>query len=188
LPSVAAAIVSFSLRSGARRYFTADCQPLRAKCRIGTICSEEGWQLASGVLGNWSLKGFDMEKKIAGLLGAVATLGAFGAAQAAPMANPAPAEILNANSFADLLEPIPNAAALLQVVDEAGPISTADENVQQAQFFYHHHHHHHHHNQFRRYNGYDYDGPRVVVVPRRFYHHHHHHHHHHHSFYRRDYY
>ena len=119
-----------------------------------------------------------MEKKIAGLLGAVATLGAFNAAQAAPMANPAPAEILNANSFADLLEPIPNAAALLQVVDEAGPISTADENIQQVQF--HHHHHHHHHSQYRRYV------PRIVVVPRR-YHHHHHHHHHHHSFYRRDY-
>ena len=46
-----------------------------------------------------------MEKKIAGLLGAVATLGAFTAAEAAPIANPAPAEILNANSFADLLEP-----------------------------------------------------------------------------------
>jgi hypothetical protein len=125
-----------------------------------------------------------MEKKIAGLLGAVATLGAFNAAQAAPMANPAPAEILNANSFADLLEPIPNAAALLQVVDEAGPISAPDENIQQVQFFYHHHHHHHHHHsQYRRY----YDEPRIVVVPRRYRDYHHHHHHHHHSFYRRDY-
>jgi hypothetical protein len=126
-----------------------------------------------------------MEKKIAGLLGAVATLGAFGAAQAAPVANPAPAEILHANSFADLLEPIPNAVTLLQVVDEAGPISAADENIQQAQF-YHHHHHHHHHSQYRRY----YEEPRIVVVPPRYryYRHHHHHHHHHHSFYRRDYY
>src|SRR5207249_3348522 len=123
-----------------------------------------------------------MEKKIAGLLGAVATLGAFTAAEAAPIANPAPAEILNANSFADLLEPIPNAATLLRVVDEAGPISSADENIQQVQYFYHHHHHHHHHHAWRRYYG---DEPRIIVVPSRYRHHHHHHHH---SFYHRDYY
>jgi hypothetical protein len=120
-----------------------------------------------------------MEKKIAGLLGAVATLGTFTAAQAAPpVANPAPAEILNANSFADLLEPIPNAVNLLQIVDDAGPIPTANENIQQAQYYYHHHHHHHHHHAYV---------PRIVVVPPRYRHHHHHHHHHHHSYYRRDY-
>ena len=61
-----------------------------------------------------------MEKKIAGLLGAMATLGAFSAAQAAPMPTPAPSDILKANSFADLLDPIPNAAVLLQAVDEFG--------------------------------------------------------------------
>jgi len=124
-----------------------------------------------------------MEKKIAGLLGAVATLGALNAAQAAPIENPAPAEILNASSFTDLLEPIPNAVALLQVVDEAGPISSADENIQQVQFYHHHHHHHHHHGFYRRY-----DEPRIIVVPPRYRRYHHHHHHHHHSFYRRDYY
>jgi ABC-type nickel/cobalt efflux system permease component RcnA len=120
-----------------------------------------------------------MDKKIAGLLGAAAALGTFTAAQAAPpAAHPAPAEILNANSFADLLQPIPNAAELLQIVDDAGPIPTANENIQQVQFYHHHHHHHHHHHAYR--------GPRIVVVPPR-YRHHHHHHHHHHSFYRRDY-
>jgi hypothetical protein len=121
----------------------------------------------------------NMEKKIAGLLGAVATLGSFGAAQAAPAPSPAPTDVLRANSFADLLEPIPNAAALLQAVDESAPVASADENIQLAQF--HHHHHHHHHSQYRRY------APRVVVVPPRYRRHHHHHHHHHHSFYRRDY-
>lgn len=121
-----------------------------------------------------------MEKKIAGLIGAMATLGAVTAAQATPIAPPAPSEILKANSFADLLEPIPNAVALLQVVDEAGPMSSADNNVLLVQ--YHHHHHHHHHSQYRRY------APRIIVVPPRYRrHHHHHHHHHHHSFYRRDY-
>jgi hypothetical protein len=123
-----------------------------------------------------------MEKKIAGLLGAVATLGAFNAAQAAPA--PAPTDIMRANSFADLLEPIPNAAALLQAVDESAPSPSANENVQLAQFYHHHHHHHHHHGYGRYYDEY---APRVIVVPRRYRHHHHHHHHHHHSFYRRDY-
>jgi hypothetical protein len=117
-----------------------------------------------------------MEKKIAGLLGAMATLGAFNAAQAAPMPNPAPTDVLRANSFADLLEPIPDAARLLQAVDESAPAK--DSNVQLAQVVIGiggaHHHHHHHHSQYRRY------APRIVVVPRR----HHHHHHHHHSQYR----
>lgn len=118
-----------------------------------------------------------MEKKIAGLLGAVATLGALNAAQAAPTPGPAPSDVLRANSFGDLLEPIPNAAALLQAVDESGPAPQVNENVQLAQF-YHHHHHHHHHHAYR---------PRIVIVPPYYRRHHHHHHHHHHSFYRRDY-
>ncbi|MDB5637570.1 MAG: hypothetical protein JWP51_2478 [Bradyrhizobium sp.] len=125
-----------------------------------------------------------MEKRIAGLLGAVATLGAFNAAEAAPTPAPAPSDVLRANSFAQLLQPIPNAASLLQAIDESAPVPSADENVQLAQF-YRHHHHHHHHSQYRGYYGYD-EGPRVIVVPRR-YRHHHHHHHHHHSFYRRYY-
>jgi hypothetical protein len=114
----------------------------------------------------------NMGIKIAGLVGAMATLGAFNAAEAAPVPGPAPTDILRANSFADLLEPIPDAAALLRAVDESGPIASADENIQLAQY------HHHHHSQYRRYS------PRIIVVPRRFRHHHHHHHH---SFYRRDY-
>jgi hypothetical protein len=125
-----------------------------------------------------------MEKKIAGLLGAMATLGAFNAAEAAPAPVPAPTDVLRANSFADLLEPIPNAAALLKAVDESRPTPSAEENVQLAQF-YHHHHHHHHYSSYRRY-GYEGYGPRVIVVPPR-YRRYHHHHHHHHNFYRRDY-
>jgi hypothetical protein len=121
-----------------------------------------------------------MDKKIAGLLGAVATLGTFSASEAAP--SPSPTDVLQANSYADLLEPIPNAVALLRIVDETTP-APASENVQLAQFYHHHHHHHHH--SFYRHHHHSYYPP-VVVVPRR-YRHHHHHHHHHHSFYRRDY-
>lgn len=124
-----------------------------------------------------------MDKKIAGLLGAVAALGTLGSAQATPQATPAPSDVLQANSYADLLEPIQNAGALLQAIDEATP-PKADGELQVAQFYHHHHHHHHHHSFYRRRY---YDAP-VVVVPRyRRYYHHHHHHHHHHSFYRRDY-
>lgn len=122
-----------------------------------------------------------MDKKIAGLLGAVATLGAMNAAQAAPTPTPAPTDVMRANSFADLLEPIPNAANLLQAIDESAPAQPADPNIQLAQIVIgvgrEHHHHHHHHHAYRN---------RIVVVPR-YRHHHHHHHHHHHSFYRRDY-
>jgi len=125
-----------------------------------------------------------MEKRIAGLLGAVATLGAFNAAQAAPTPNPT--DVLRANSYADLLEPIPNAASLLKAVDESKPVPSADENVQLAQFYHHHHHHHHHHHGYYR-GGYGYDayGPRVVIVPRYRHHHHHHLHHHHHGYWDR---
>jgi hypothetical protein len=91
------------------------------------------------------IEGVIMYKTITGLLGAVATLGV---AQAAP--TPDPSDALKANSFAELLEPIPNATALLNAMDEK---PATENNVQLA-----YHHHHHHHRYFRR-------------------HHHHHHHH-----------
>ena len=121
-----------------------------------------------------------MDKKIAGLLGAVAAVGAIGTAQAS--AAPAPTDVLRANSYADLLEPIPNAAKVLQALDEQSP--QADEpKVQLAQWYHHPHHQHHGYWRGRGYgDGYGYGygyGPRVYVVPpRRYYHHHHHHHHH----------
>ena len=106
-----------------------------------------------------------MDKKIAGLLGAVAALSTLGAAQATPA--PAPSDALTANSYADLLQPIPNATKTLQALDEQAPTKSAEGNVQLAQM----HHHHHHHSHMRR-------GP-VVVIGRHRHHHHHHHHHHH---------
>ena len=126
-----------------------------------------------------------MDKKIAGLLGAVAAVGALGTAPAS--AAPAPTDVLKANSYADLLEPIPDAAKVLQALDEQGP-QASEPKVQLAQW-YHHHHHHHHHGYWRG-PGYGYGygygyGPRVYVVPPRRYYHHHHHHHHHHWYYDR---
>jgi hypothetical protein len=97
-----------------------------------------------------------MDKKIAGLLGAVAALTSLDAAQASP----APAQdALRVNSYAELLNPVPNAVQALLADDAARSKSEATGDVKLAR---HHHHHHHHHQHRRR---------------------HHHHHHHHHSMY-----
>jgi hypothetical protein len=73
-----------------------------------------------------------MDKKIAGLLGAVAALSTANAAQASPAPPPVQTEVLKANSYANLLEPIPNAAAILRAVDEGGPELAAAGEFQVA--------------------------------------------------------
>ncbi len=111
-----------------------------------------------------------MDKKIAGLLGAVAALGTMGGAQAAPM----PTDTMQANSYADLLAPVPNAMAALQADNAARSRPSADERADGVQVAEYYHHHHHHHR-------------RVIIIRRHHHHHHHyrryHHHHHHHSHY-----
>lgn len=108
-----------------------------------------------------------MDKKIAGLVGAISALAPMGAM--GPAAAKIVADVLSPTSYAELLQPIPNAVALLKTADEmeaAARASKAGEpgaQTQLAQYWYHHHHHHHHNNYWRR----------------RYYHHHHHHHHHH---------
>jgi len=71
-----------------------------------------------------------------------------------------------AQSFADLLAPIPNAAARLQEADMQGPAPQLIQaqyhdhhhNNYTAQYTHHHHHqayvatHHHHHSYYRRYH------------------------------------
>jgi hypothetical protein len=80
-----------------------------------------------------------MDKKIAGLLGAAAALTTVGGAHAATTQ---PTKPLAATSYRDLLEPVPNALALL-TADDAVRAQQPPARVQLAQ--YHHHHHHHHH-------------------------------------------
>lgn len=124
-----------------------------------------------------------MKIKTAGVLGAATLLAGAGVAQAMPVAPNDLARVMNPTSYAELLQPIPNAAELLSVSNaEAAQLPLAregDAGVEQAQFYDHHHHHHHFRGGFR--------GP--------FFHHHHHgyyrrfyHHHHHHHHFRRDYY
>jgi len=104
-----------------------------------------------------------MDKKIVGLLGAAATLTAVSGAQAM---TPQGTELAPATSYADLLQPVPNAASQLMADDaRLAEQRTAQLTVHVGPHHHHHHfrhHHHHHHRYFR---------------------HHHHHHHHHHGVY-----
>ena len=104
-----------------------------------------------------------MDKKVAGLVGAISAVSAMGAIP--PASAKDVVEVMTPRSYAELLQPIPNAVALLQADDLARDRSEGG-NVQLAQWHHHHHHrwwrryrhHHHHHRWWRRY------------------HHHHHHH------------
>lgn len=104
-----------------------------------------------------------MLKRIIGLIGAITALGAPQAVQAGPVAQPSN-EVLKVSSYAELLDPIPNAAVVLKAVNETST-TAAEARIEKVQWHHHHHHwwrhrwyHHHHHHHW--------------------YHHHHHHHHH----------
>ncbi|WP_024882037.1 hypothetical protein [Methylosinus sp. LW3] len=127
------------------------------------------------------------------------TVGLFGAISALPLAAATPAaeartldEVMSPSSYAELLQPIPNAAALLKEA-MAREASQPEPGIQTAQYYGdpynggygysypyyrrwrhhpHHHHHHHHH-------GWGWGGGGYYYGPPRYHHHHHHHHHHH---------
>jgi hypothetical protein len=107
----------------------------------------------------------DMDKRTAGLLGAVAGLAAMGSAQAATAPAAGPSQTLQVASYADLLAPVQNAVEVMRSQDATRDQQTMGD-VQLADDYYgapsgpryHHHHHHHHHRQV-------------------YYRHHHHHHH-----------
>ena len=87
---------------------------------------------------------------MAGLIGAVAAIAATTPTEAAAPAPQSVQEALRAESYADLLKPIPNARALLAPGAEG---EAAVETVQLVVVLHHRHHYRH-----------------------RYYHHHHHHH------------
>lgn len=96
----------------------------------------------------------------------------------AAMADPIPP----AASYADLLEPVPDAVARLDADDARGP---GDAHLIPAQLHIgigigHHHHHHHHSARWYRRHGYYWNGQVWLLAPppRPHYDHHHHHHHH----------
>jgi G3E family GTPase len=89
------------------------------------------------------------------LTGASALALLSGAAEAASLPVGGVDSVGPARSFAELLDPIPNAAGILRAESERTQDEGSTERPLVLAQYYHHHHHHHHH-----------------------YHHHHHHHHH----------
>jgi hypothetical protein len=136
-----------------------------------------------------ALKGMHMDKKITGLVGAISAL-----APLAATAAPTLADVMAPRSYAELLQPIPNAPALLKEAMAAAPETPAEARIETAQYYgddsYYHHHNnyyrqrryrHHHHNNYGGWGGYGggwggYGGGGWGQRP--YYHHHHHHHHH----------
>jgi hypothetical protein len=119
-----------------------------------------------------------VDQKIVGIVGAVAGLASLDATQGAATAAPNPQGLSSAKSYAELLDPIPNALAVLRAADAAAASAAQTQTpgevsgVELAQYYYHHHHHHHHHHRyFRHHHHHNWWWRR---------HHHHHHHHHHH--------
>jgi hypothetical protein len=112
-----------------------------------------------------------MDKSVLTLLGGASALALMsGGAMAANSPATAESGLKPAQSYADLLDSIPNAVNTLRAEDQKAE-NAGGEPLQLAQYVqygyprYHHHHHHHH-------NYYSY------WYWRHRYHHHHHHHHH----------
>jgi hypothetical protein len=115
-----------------------------------------------------------MGKKTTSVVGTVAVLAA-GPVLAAPVLPQEPA-VPVATSYAELLQPIPNAVERLKLADAEAARRPA--RVVPVQYHDHHHHHHHHHHHTRawyRSHGYYWSGNVWVLRPVPHHHHHHHH-------------
>jgi hypothetical protein len=107
--------------------------------------------------------------------------GALAALTATPaLAAPPPVRAVSpASSYAELLDPIPNAVERLKQADSEAAERPRIIQVQDGGAPHHHHHHHHHHSRgWYIAHGYVRSGGTWVLRP---VHHHHHHHHHHHD-------
>lgn len=97
-----------------------------------------------------------MDQKIVGIVGAIAGLASLDATQGAANAAPNPDALKGAQSYAELLNPIPNALATLRAADSDAARTQVSKDVRVAADHHHHHHHryvkpkhrhhHHHHN------------------------------------------
>ncbi len=107
-------------------------------------------------------EGQNLDKTLIGLIGGASALALLGGAQASAAPTADEVMLQPARSFAELLDPIPNAEKVLRAdnerVSDASVIE--DQPMVVAEYYHHHHHHHYHHH----------------------YHHHHHHHYHHHYY------
>ena len=112
-----------------------------------------------------------MKNKLLGVSAVAAVAGLVSGAPASAAVEPVR---MQAQSFSELLQPIPNATEQLQIADMQA--AREEPRLIEAQYVNHHHHHHHHHN--RRWylqNGYYWHGGAWVLRPRPHHHHHHHH-------------
>ena len=116
-----------------------------------------------------------MDKSIIGLVAAIGAVAPFATAHAAVTPDEA-ANALRVTSIAELLDPTPNALAVLTTLDSQPEIEANAARGVQLAWHHHHHYHHHHHFYHHHHHHHHY-----------FYHHHHHHyyyHHHHHHHHR----
>jgi len=116
-----------------------------------------------------------MTRKTAMLAGAAAIVLGGGAVLApVAMAEPIPA----AHSYADLLEPVPDARARLHADDAmaASEAHVIPAGINIGIGIGHHHHHHHYSARWYRDHGYVWGGRGWVIQMRPRHHHHHHHH------------
>ena len=105
-----------------------------------------------------------MDKTLISLLSGASALTLLGGSPASAAPTAEECHVLQpARSFAELLDPIPNAEKVLREEDTRALADVTEEKPMVMAQFYHHHHHHHHY--------------------RRYYHHHHHHPHHHRYYY-----
>lgn len=114
-----------------------------------------------------------MDKTKLGLMGAISSLVALpmGASAAVPREPALPP----AQSFSDLLQPIPNAVEKLKTSDAQELANARGAELIQTRWHHHHHHHAHYYRRWRRsYWGYSY----APYFWGRYHRHHHHHHHH----------
>src|SRR5271165_1884900 len=97
-----------------------------------------------------------MDRTLIRLLGTSALVLA-GGAQASAAAAPGGDSVglKPAQSFAELLDPIPNASGVLRAEDRRAD-SVDDQPVEMAQGYYHHHHHHYHHHHYHHHHHYYY--------------------------------
>ena len=104
-----------------------------------------------------------MDKTLISLLSGASALALLGGSQACAAPAVDEANVLQpARSFAELLDPIPNAEKVLRAENDRSDAVFAEENpIVMAQYHHHHHHYHHHYHHHHHY-----------------YHHHYHHHHH----------
>jgi hypothetical protein len=104
-----------------------------------------------------------LDKTLISLLSGASALALLGGAQASAAPTASESDLLQpARSFAELLDPIPNAENVLRAENERDAAAEAKENpIVMAQYHHHHHHYYHHHHHH-------------------YYHHHHHHYYHHH--------